>query len=83
MGIEEGEDVQAKGMCNIFNKIITEYFPNLEKYMPIQIQEALRNQTDQTKEETPHCILSLKQQTTETQERILKPVREKTYNIQR
>jgi septal ring factor EnvC (AmiA/AmiB activator) len=28
MGIEEGEEVQAKGMCNIFNKIITERFPN-------------------------------------------------------
>jgi hypothetical protein len=24
MGIKEGEEVQAKGMCNIFNKIITE-----------------------------------------------------------
>jgi Mg2+ and Co2+ transporter CorA len=24
MGIEEGEEVQAKGMSNIFNKIITE-----------------------------------------------------------
>jgi archaeosine-15-forming tRNA-guanine transglycosylase len=30
MGIEEGEEVQAKGMRNIFNKIITENFPNLE-----------------------------------------------------
>jgi hypothetical protein len=29
MGIEEGEEVQAKGICNIFNKIITENFPNL------------------------------------------------------
>jgi hypothetical protein len=35
MGIEEGEEVQAKGMCNIFNKIITENFPNLKKTMPI------------------------------------------------
>jgi hypothetical protein len=35
MGIEEGEEVQAKGMCIIFNKIITENFPNLEKTMPI------------------------------------------------
>jgi chromosome segregation ATPase len=26
MGIEEGEEVQAKGMRNIFNKIITENF---------------------------------------------------------
>jgi chromosome segregation ATPase len=37
MGIEE---VQAKGIHNIFNKIITENFPNLEKLMPIQVQEA-------------------------------------------
>jgi hypothetical protein len=37
MGIEEGEEVQTKGMCNIFNKIITESFPNLEKTMPIQV----------------------------------------------
>jgi hypothetical protein len=29
MDIEEGEGVQAKGMCNMFNKIITENFPNL------------------------------------------------------
>jgi hypothetical protein len=33
MGIEE--EVQAKGICNIFNKIITENFPNLEKAMTI------------------------------------------------
>jgi heat shock protein HslJ len=26
MGIEEGKGVQAKGMCNTFNKIITENF---------------------------------------------------------
>jgi chromosome segregation ATPase len=37
MGLEEGEEVQAKEICNIFNKIITENFPNLEKTMPIQI----------------------------------------------
>jgi hypothetical protein len=30
MGIEEGERVQAKGIHNIFNKIITENFTNLE-----------------------------------------------------
>jgi hypothetical protein len=29
MGIEEGEEVQAKRICNIFKKIITENFPNL------------------------------------------------------
>jgi hypothetical protein len=38
MGIEEGEEVQAKGLHNIFNKIITENFLILEKTMPIQVQ---------------------------------------------
>jgi archaeosine-15-forming tRNA-guanine transglycosylase len=42
MGIEEGEEVQAKGIHNIFNKVITENFPNLEKAMQIQVQEASR-----------------------------------------
>jgi chromosome segregation ATPase len=42
MGIEEREDVQAKGMPNIFNKIITENFPNLKKTLHIQVQEASR-----------------------------------------
>jgi chromosome segregation ATPase len=42
MGIEEGEEVQAKGIHNIFNKIIIEIFPNLEKTVPIQVQEASR-----------------------------------------
>jgi hypothetical protein len=37
MGIEEREEVQAKGICNIFNKIITEYSPNLEKAVLIQV----------------------------------------------
>jgi hypothetical protein len=31
MGIEEGEEVQAEGMCNIFNKIITENSLNRDK----------------------------------------------------
>jgi esterase/lipase len=42
MGIEEGENVETKGAHKIFNKIITENFPNLEKTMPIQVQEASR-----------------------------------------
>jgi archaeosine-15-forming tRNA-guanine transglycosylase len=37
MDIEEGEEVQAKGVRNIFNKIITENFPTIEKTMPIQV----------------------------------------------
>jgi hypothetical protein len=62
LGIEEREEVQTKGIHNIFNKIITENFPNLEKTMPIQVQEASRklNRLDQNR--TSHGILSLRQQ---------------------
>jgi hypothetical protein len=42
------EEVQAKGICNIFNKIITENFPNLEKAMPIELQKAYRTQNRTT-----------------------------------
>jgi hypothetical protein len=37
MDIEEGEDVQTKGIYNIVNKIIPENFPNLEKLLSIQV----------------------------------------------
>jgi hypothetical protein len=42
MDIEEGEKVQAKGIHYSFNKIITENFLNMEKVMPIHVQEASR-----------------------------------------
>jgi hypothetical protein len=60
MGIEEGEEVQAKGICNIFNKIITENFPNLEKTMPIQVQEASRtpNRPDQNRATPRHIVIN-------------------------
>jgi hypothetical protein len=47
----EGEEVQAKGMHNIFNKIVIENFPNLEKTMSIQVQEASRtpNRSDKNR----------------------------------
>jgi hypothetical protein len=40
MNFEEGEEVEDKGTGNMFNQIITEDFPNLEKEMAVQIQEA-------------------------------------------
>jgi hypothetical protein len=82
--IEEGEEVQSKGMCNIFKKIITENFPNLEKSMPIEVHKASRtpNRPDQNRS-TPQNII-IKTTSTETQDRILKTVREKkqiTYKV--
>jgi hypothetical protein len=72
-----GTEVQAKGIHNIFNKIITESFPNLEKVLPIQVQEASRtpNRLDQNRTSPWHIII--KTTSTETRERILKAVREK------
>jgi hypothetical protein len=62
MGIKEGEEVQAKRIHNIVNKIITENFPNLEKVIPIRYRKLQGHQIDLTKIEHPHDILSLKQQ---------------------
>jgi hypothetical protein len=72
MGIEEGEEVQAKEMHNIFNKIITKNISNLEKSMPIQVQEAFRtpNRPDQNRTIPGHVIS--KTTSTETRERILR-----------
>jgi hypothetical protein len=68
--------VQAKGMHNIFNKIITENFPNLEKTMPIQVLEASRipSRPDQNRNTPQHII---KTTSTETRKRILKAIRKK------
>jgi hypothetical protein len=78
MGIKEGYCylMQAKGMCNIFKKIITENFPNLEKEVSIQVQEASRtpNRLDQNRTSPQHIII--KTASTENRERILKVVRE-------
>jgi hypothetical protein len=59
MVIKEGEEVQAKGMHNTFNKIITENFPNLEKAIPIQMQESSRtpNRPDQNRTNPRHIII--------------------------
>jgi hypothetical protein len=55
----EGEEVQGKGICNIFNKIITENFPNLKKVLFIQVQEAYRtpNRLDQIRTSPWHIFI--------------------------
>jgi hypothetical protein len=70
--------VQAEGIQNIFNKIITENFPNLEKAMLIQVQETFRTpkRLDQNRTTPQHIIIKIT--STENRERILKAVGEKT-----
>jgi hypothetical protein len=68
MGTEEGKEVQANKISNIFNKIITENFPNLEKVLP--------NRLDQNRTSQQHNII--KTTSIENRERILNTVREYT-----
>jgi hypothetical protein len=75
MGIDKGEEVQAKGIHNIFNKTKTENFPNLENYIPIQIQASSRTQNRLEQNKTAHDIIDTT--STDTRERILTALREK------
>jgi hypothetical protein len=84
MGIEEGEEVQAKGTHNIFNKIISENFPSLKKDLCIQVQEASRTPNRLDQNATSPWPISIKTTRIENRERILKAVREKkqiTYKV--
>jgi hypothetical protein len=59
IGIDENEDFQLKGPVSIFNKIIQENFPNLNKEMPMNIKEAYRapNILDQKRNSSCHIII--------------------------
>jgi septal ring factor EnvC (AmiA/AmiB activator) len=59
MGIEKGEEVHAKRICNIVNKTITENFQNLKKVLPFQVQEASRtpNRLAQNRTSLGHIII--------------------------
>jgi hypothetical protein len=61
----------------MFNKIIAENFPNLEKELSFQVQEASTtlNRTDQNRTSPQYIII--KTTDTEYREKILKAVREK------
>jgi hypothetical protein len=54
VGIEEREEGQTKSIRNIFNKKITDNFPNLDKEMPIQVQEDSKSLSRQEQVEPPH-----------------------------
>jgi hypothetical protein len=77
IGLEESKDSQLKGSVNIFNKIIEENFPNLNKEMPMNIKEPYRtpNRLDQKRNSSCHMII--KTPNAQNTERILKAVREK------
>ena len=77
IGIDESEDLHLKGPVNIFNKIVEENVPNLEKEMPVNIQEAFRtqNRLDQNRKSFQDIII--KTPNSLNKKGILKAIREK------
>jgi hypothetical protein len=59
MGIEE--EIQAKGICNIFNKMIIEIFTNLRKSCPCRYRKS--NRLDQIRNSLQHIIKQQAQRT--------------------
>ena len=76
MGLPEGEE-REQGIENLFEKIMTENFPNLVKKIDIQVQEAQRvpNKLDPKKTTPRHIIIKMPK--VKDKERILKAAREK------
>jgi hypothetical protein len=60
-GIEEGEEMQAKRVSKIFNKLIAGNSQILRKFCPFKYKMPPGHQIDLTKIEPSNCILSLKQ----------------------
>jgi hypothetical protein len=77
VSIEEGEEIQAKGLHNIFNTIITKNFPNLEKDLSIQVQKASRTPNRLEQKRTSPQNINIKTIITENTETILEAEREK------
>jgi hypothetical protein len=77
MGIEEGEETQAKGTDDLFNRIITKNFPNLEKERVTRFRKPIEPQTDRTRNTPRHIII--KTLSTQNKERTLKAVKEKSH----
>ena len=52
IGVDENEDVQLKGLANIFHKIIEENLPNIKKEMPMN-KKPTKLQIDWIRKEIP------------------------------
>jgi lipopolysaccharide biosynthesis regulator YciM len=78
IGIEESENSQLKGPVNIFNKIVEENFPNLQKEMPKKIQEAYRTPNRLDQKRNFFCHIINKTPNVQNKEKILKVEREKS-----
>jgi hypothetical protein len=71
MDVEEGEEIQTKGIDNLFNRLIAENFPNLEKERVTQVQEVYRtpNHQDQKRNNPRHIIIKISIEESSTSEK--------------
>jgi hypothetical protein len=77
MGIEEGKEIQTKGIDKLFNRIKAEKFLNLKKERVTQMQETYRttNHKNQKRKMPRHIIIRTFSK--QNKERIMKAAREK------
>jgi hypothetical protein len=57
---EKEEEIQIKGINNLFNQMIAENFPNLEKERVIQVQEAYKTPNGQDQTRNTHIHITTK-----------------------
>jgi hypothetical protein len=55
--VEEGADIQTKGLGNILNKITAENFPTLCNDTDIHVQEAIQTPNRHDQKITTLCLL--------------------------
>ena len=75
--IEEGTEIQTKGMNNLFNKIMSENFSSLKSEIENQLQEAYRTTNAQNYNRSIPKHIIMKMPSIQNKDRILKAAREK------
>jgi hypothetical protein len=58
--VEEGAEIQNKGMGNIFNKIIAENFPNLCNYIDTHVEKSFWTPDRHDQKRITPCIIIIK-----------------------
>ena len=76
MGVPEGEEKEQQ-IGNLFEKIMTENFPNLVKEIGIQVQEAQRVPKKMNPKRPTSTHIIIKMQKLKDKDRIFKAAREK------
>jgi hypothetical protein len=77
MGVEEREEIQTKGIDNLFNRIIAENFPNLEKENHQGAGNLQNTKLSGSKKKHPQTHHNQNTQHTQQKKRIRKATKEK------